>query len=79
MTPLAELCPMSSKLKEKTPFWFLGQGFLQSTSSVANELSDWFDDPSVLSDWLLEQQERMVFTQPLAVSPFASLPEDEGT
>ena len=65
--------------KEKTPFWFLGQGFLQSTSSVANELSDWFDDPSVLSDWLLEQQERMVFTQPLAVSPFASLPEDEGT
>ncbi len=65
--------------KEKTPFWFLGQGFLQSTSAVADELSDWFDDPTVLSDWLLEQQERMVITQPLAVSPFASLPEDEGS
>jgi len=62
---------------QKTPFWFLGQGFLQSTSNVASELSDWFEDPAILSDWLLEQQERMIIGQPLAVSPFASLPEDE--
>ena len=34
-------------------------------------------DPEVLSSWLLEQQERMIANQPLAVSPFASIPEDE--
>ena len=47
------------------PFWYIGQRFFQDTSKVAAELSDWFDDPTLLSDWLLDQQERMVFQQPL--------------
>jgi hypothetical protein len=35
--------------------------------------TDWFEDPGILSDWLVEQQQRVVFESPLAVSPFADL------
>lgn len=56
-------------------FWYLGQRFFQVTNGIASELADWFEDPAILSDWLVSQQEHMVFGQPLAVSPFASLPE----
>jgi hypothetical protein len=63
--------------KQETPLWFLGQGFFRTTRQVAQELADWFEDPAYLSDWLLDQQEHMILDQPLAVSPFASLPEDE--
>lgn len=64
--------------KQRDGPWWLGGNFFASTRAVAMELADWFEDPTVLSEWLLNQQEHMVFTQPLAVSPFASLPEDEG-
>ena len=40
---------------------------------LATELADWFEDPSILSDWLVEQQQRVVFESPFAVSPFADL------
>eukprot|EP01041_Mallomonas_annulata_P011128 gene11127-23260_t len=64
-------------LKPKdTPFWYIGQKFFQGTEQVANELADWFQDPVMISDWLVNQQQRMILRQPLAVSPFASLPED---
>eukprot|EP01036_Dinobryon_divergens_P024742 gene24742-33216_t len=63
-------------VKEDYPFWYLGQKFFEATKTVAGELADWFEDPAILSDWLLDQQERMVFSQPLAVSPFASLQEN---
>ena len=49
-----------------------GQRFFQATNSVAQELSDWFQDPALLSDWLVQQQQRMIIMQPLEVSPFAS-------
>ena len=58
------------------PFWFIGQNFFRMTTSVAEELADWFEDPEILSEWLVSQQEKMIRTQPLAVSPFASLPEE---
>ncbi|KAJ1430048.1 hypothetical protein B484DRAFT_347895 [Ochromonadaceae sp. CCMP2298] len=64
---------------EETPFWFLGQNFFQATKSVATELADWFEDPAILSEWLVGQQERMVFQQPLEVSPFASLSGSDGS
>lgn len=35
------------------------------TEQVAAELADWFQDPALLSDWLVSQQERIIFTQPL--------------
>jgi hypothetical protein len=41
-------------------------------------LTDWFEDPAILSDWLIEQQEHMVLGQPMEVSPFASFSEDRG-
>jgi hypothetical protein len=47
------------------PFWYLGSRFFQVTKSVAEELADWFEDPTMVSDWLVNQQERMVFNQPL--------------
>lgn len=59
------------------PFWYIGQRFFQDTEKVAEELADWFQDPSYLSEWLLDQQERMIFEQPMEVSPFASL-RDKG-
>jgi hypothetical protein len=47
------------------PFWYLGQKFFDGTKAVAVELSDWFEDPAIVSEWLVNQQERMVFSQPL--------------
>lgn len=48
--------------------------FFQLSRSIAEELADWFEDPSLLSDWLISQQQRVVFENPLAVSPYADLP-----
>jgi hypothetical protein len=56
---------------ENAPFWYLGQRFFQGTKMAATELADWFQDPEILSEWLVNQQERMILDQPLAVSPFA--------
>jgi len=50
--------------------WF---PIFEMTRSVAQELSDWFGDPTLVSDWLLAQQERVVLQQPLETSPFADL------
>ena len=61
------------KRNDAFPYWFLGQRFFEVTEGVAQELSDWLGDPSIVSDWLVEQQEHMVFNQPLEVSPFASM------
>ena len=33
------------------------------TGQVAQELSDWVGDPTIVSDWLLAQQERVVLQQ----------------
>ena len=41
------------------PFWFLGQNFFRLTNNVASELADWFEDPEILSDWLVSQQEKV--------------------
>ena len=57
--------------RNKAPFWYLGQRFFQGTKMAATELADWFQDPEILSEWLVNQQERMILDQPLAVSPFA--------
>jgi len=65
----------SSDQSQKDPFWYLGQKFFRVTEKVAEELADWFEDPAILSDWLVSQQEHMVFNQPLEVSPFAGLEE----
>jgi len=46
-------------------FWYLGQRFFQVTNTIATELADWFQDPQLLSDWLVSQQEHMVLQQPL--------------
>lgn len=63
----------SNAVPKNDPFWILGQQYFRVTRSVASELADWFEDPTLLSEWLVSQQERMVLQQPLAVSPFASL------
>ena len=58
---------------EDAPNWFIGERFFQLSRNIAAELADWFEDPTLLSDWLVEQQQRVVFDNPLAVSPFADL------
>mmetsp|Transcript_25172 Transcript_25172/g.42126 ORF Transcript_25172/g.42126 Transcript_25172/m.42126 type:complete len:513 (-) Transcript_25172:408-1946(-) len=65
----------SANKDDSAPYWFLGQNFFKATKSVATELADWFEDPAIVSDWLVSQQEHMVLEQPLQVSPFASLSE----
>eukprot|EP00599_Poterioochromonas_sp_BG-1_P003521 CAMPEP_0173143820 /NCGR_PEP_ID=MMETSP1105-20130129/6885_1 /TAXON_ID=2985 /ORGANISM="Ochromonas sp., Strain BG-1" /LENGTH=451 /DNA_ID=CAMNT_0014057423 /DNA_START=522 /DNA_END=1873 /DNA_ORIENTATION=+ len=37
---------VTSKLKIKFPFWYLGQKFFYVTTSMAKELADWFEDPA---------------------------------
>lgn len=61
---------------ERAPFWYVGQKFFRATETAARELSDWFEDPAILSDWLVQQQQRMVFQQPLEVSPFGGRFDD---
>eukprot|EP00981_Chlorochromonas_danica_P007703 scaffold1869_cov163-Ochromonas_danica.AAC.15 len=63
----------NSRSDPQAPYWYLGQKFFTVTTSVAEELADWFEDPAMVSDWLINQQQRMIFTQPMEVSPFASL------
>jgi hypothetical protein len=65
----AELKKLASN--EENNYWWLGQKFFKATEAVASELSDWFQDPEYLSDWLVSQQEHMVLEQPL-VSRFVS-------
>ena len=50
---------------KEVPFWFLGQRFFKASRAVAQELADWFEDPTLVSDWLVSQQEKMVLQQPL--------------
>jgi len=76
-TSLTQKLLSNSGKKQRRGFWFLGTEFLAQTKSVAEELSDWFEDPTYLSEWLLDQQEKMIFNQPLEVSPFANLLDDE--
>ena len=33
------------------PFWYVGQQFFSASRTIANELADWFGDPSIVSDW----------------------------
>ena len=50
---------------QDAPFWYIGQKFFQGTEEVARELNDWFQDPAMISDWLVNQQQRMILRQPL--------------
>jgi len=54
------------------PLW--NYRFFELTRLLAEEFSDWFEDPSITSQWLVEQQRRVILTQPFAVSPFAENP-----
>ena len=63
----------NSETSKDGPFWFFGQGFFKATKNIAEELSDWFEDPQILSEWLVQQQEHSIKTMPFAVSPFANL------
>eukprot|EP00640_Fibrocapsa_japonica_P001555 CAMPEP_0113936784 /NCGR_PEP_ID=MMETSP1339-20121228/3582_1 /TAXON_ID=94617 /ORGANISM="Fibrocapsa japonica" /LENGTH=384 /DNA_ID=CAMNT_0000939335 /DNA_START=410 /DNA_END=1564 /DNA_ORIENTATION=+ /assembly_acc=CAM_ASM_000762 len=56
------------------PTGFIGTDFFRSSRAIAEELADWFEDPTILSDWLLEQQEKMILNEPMEVSPFGSTP-----
>jgi hypothetical protein len=47
------------------PFWYLGQRFFQVSNGIAKELADWFEDPAILSDWLVSQQEHGLLNKPL--------------
>jgi len=51
--------------------WIFGDKFFRATKSVAAELADWFEDPTLLSEWLINQQQRSILQQPL-VSMFFS-------
>ena len=76
-----EVQSRNQRLNEDAPNWFIGERFFQLSRRIAVELADWFEDPTLLSDWLVEQQQKVVFDNPLAVSPFAdlSLAEKETT
>ena len=68
-----QLTATSAPKPTSSGLWILGDNFFKTTEGVAEELADWFGDPTILSDWLLDQQERMLVQQPLAVSHFATV------
>lgn len=51
--------------EETNNFWFVGQKFFKASTVIASELADWFQDPAIVSEWLVSQQQRMVLQQPL--------------
>lgn len=55
---------------DESPFWFIGQKFFRASTAVAQELADWFEDPAMLSDWLVKQQQRSILEQPLVHTSF---------
>lgn len=61
-SPISTLS-LSSTLPESLAH--IGEKVLEGSRFVAKELADWFEDPAILSDWLLNQQDRMVFNPPL--------------
>jgi len=64
--PFTDSSSDSASIKSRqSAFWFVGQNFFDVTKAMAAELADWFDDPAILSEWLLSQQQRMVLQQPL--------------
>lgn len=73
LTEKLETETVESAQSSEYPFWYVGQRFFSVTENIAQELADWFGDPTIVSDWLVNQQEHMVWRQPLEVSPFASL------
>lgn len=52
-------------VSKDAPFWYLGQRFFQVTNNIAQELADWFEDPALVSDWLVNQQEHVLLNKPL--------------
>jgi hypothetical protein len=60
----AQLQAQKDPKDQNTPFWYLGQNFFRATESIAGELADWFDDPAILSEWLVSQQVKMIQEQP---------------
>ena len=72
-SPNLDMKRQNNENNEDAPQWYIGERFFQLSRYIAAELADWFEDPTILSDWLVEQQQRVVFENPLAVSPFADL------
>jgi hypothetical protein len=56
-----------NNIKEDAPFWYLGQKFFQASNAIAEELADWFEDPAIVSDWLVKQQQRIILDQPFVL------------
>lgn len=56
---------------DNAPFWYLGQKFFQATGKIGAELADWFEDPALLSDWLVSQQEHGLLNKPLVSQQFS--------
>ena len=54
-----------ANLSKDAPFWYIGQRFFQVTNGIGKELSDWFEDPAILSEWLLSQQQHGLLNTPL--------------
>jgi len=64
----------SSSSRKEGPFQQGLQAMAQLSTMVSQEFSDWFEDPMKTSDWLVGQQERMVFEGPdLVPNAFSDL------
>lgn len=49
--------------RDRVSSWFPGWHWMaQLSGTISQEFSDWFEDPSKTSDWLIGQQERMILT-----------------
>lgn len=55
----------NDEAKANSISWIFGDKFFRATKSVAAELADWFEDPTLLSEWLIKQQQRSILQQPL--------------
>ena len=51
------------------PLWLLSHGLTEVSEVIAGELADWFDDPAILSEWLVSQQVKMTPDQSIVRGP----------
>ena len=54
---------------ESNPLWLLSNSLTKVTEGIAGELADWFDDPAILSEWLVSQQVKVTPDQSIVRGP----------
>ena len=60
---------METAKGQSSPLSLLSSSLTKVTEVIAGELADWFDDPTILSEWLVSQQVKVTPDQSIVRGP----------